>query len=233
MSTLLLRLAAPMQAWGAEAKFDRRTTQREPTKSGVTGLVAAALGRKRDESIDDIAALRFGVRADKPGVLLRDYHTAKSDKSAYVTNRYYLADAVFVAGLEGDDELLEKIDVALQRPMYPLFLGRRSCPPSGRVSLGIRRLLTVEQALESEPLQSQLSHDGHGLCFVEPPDQLLVHGLHALSLFSQFLIVAYRGGKRKGRNGFYPFLPDLSYSTVTLFARLRGLSMSQPRSSAV
>lgn len=162
MSTLLLRLAAPMQAWGAEAKFDRRTTQREPTKSGVTGLVAAALGRKRDESIDDIAALRFGVRADKPGVLLRDYHTAKSDKSAYVTNRYYLADAVFVAGLEGDDELLEKIDVALQRPIYPLFLGRRSCPPSGRVSLGIRRLLTVEQALESEPLQSQLSRISTG-----------------------------------------------------------------------
>ena len=162
MSTLLLRLAAPMQAWGAEAKFDRRTTQREPTKSGVTGLVAAALGRKRDESIDDIAALRFGVRADKPGVLLRDYHTAKSDRSAYVTNRYYLADAVFVAGLEGDDELLEKIDAALQRPMYPLFLGRRSCPPSGRVSLGIRRSLTLEQALESEPLQAQLSRISTG-----------------------------------------------------------------------
>nr|DAW03830.1 MAG TPA: hypothetical protein [Inoviridae sp.] len=36
-----------------------------------------------------------------------------------------------------------------------------------------------------------------------------MHGLHALSLFSQFLIVAYRGGKRKGRNGFYPFLQVL------------------------
>lgn len=146
----MLRLCRP----GAQqAKFERRTTQREPTKSGVTGLVAAALGRKRNESVDDIAALRFGVRADRPGVLLRDYHTAKSERSAYVTNRYYLADAIFVAGLEGDDELLEKIEAALQRPMYPLFLGRRSCPPSGRVSLGIRRNLTLEQALENEPLQ--------------------------------------------------------------------------------
>lgn len=68
----------------------------------------------------------------------------------------------FVAGLEGDDELLEKIDAALQRPVYPLFLGRRSCPPSGRVSLGIRRLLTLEQALESEPLQAQLSRISMG-----------------------------------------------------------------------
>lgn len=155
MSTLLLRLAAPMQAWGAEAKFERRTTQREPTKSGVTGLIAAALGRKRNESVDDIAALRFGVRADRPGELLRDYHIANRVKPdpPYVTQRYYIADAIFVAGLEGDDELLEKIEAALQRPMYPLFLGRRSCPPSGRVSLGIRRNMTLEQALENEPLQ--------------------------------------------------------------------------------
>lgn len=162
MSTLLLRLAAPMQAWGAEAKFERRTTQREPTKSGVTGLIAAALGRKRNESVDDIAALRFGVRADRPGELLRDYHIANRVKPdpPYVTQRYYIADAIFVAGLEGDDELLEKIEAALQRPMYPLFLGRRSCPPSGRVSLGIRRNMTLEQALENEPLQLCASRMG-------------------------------------------------------------------------
>lgn len=150
MSTLLMRLAAPMQSWGADAKFDRRTTQRAPTKSGVTGLVAAAMGRRRNESVDDIAALRFGVRTDREGVLLRDYHTAKSERSAYVTNRYYLSDAVFLAGLEGDEALLEQIDAALKRPVYPLFLGRRCCPIEGRVSLGIRRGLTLEQALEGE-----------------------------------------------------------------------------------
>ena len=52
------------------------------------------------------------------------------------------------------------------------------------------------------------THDGHGLCFVEPPDQLVVHDVHALSLvFSRFLSIAYREGKRKGRNGFCPLLP--------------------------
>ena len=47
MSTLLLRLAGPMQAWGADSRFDIRKTNREPTKSGVIGLLAAALGLRR------------------------------------------------------------------------------------------------------------------------------------------------------------------------------------------
>lgn len=152
MSTLLLRLAAPMQSWGMEAKFDRRTTERAPTKSGVTGLVAAALGRRRNESVDDLSALRFGVRIDREGVLLRDYHTAKSLRSAYVTNRYYLSDAMFLAGLEGEEALLRDIDAALRRPAFPLFLGRRSCPPAGKVSLGIREGLALEEALAREPM---------------------------------------------------------------------------------
>ena len=74
MSTLLLRLAAPLQAWGINSKFDIRKTEREPSKSGVVGLLAAALGRRRDESLDDLAALKFGIRSDKEGELLKDFH---------------------------------------------------------------------------------------------------------------------------------------------------------------
>ena len=73
MSTLLLRLAAPLQAWGINSKFDIRKTEREPSKSGVVGLLAAALGRRRDESLDDLAALKFGIRSDKEGELLKDF----------------------------------------------------------------------------------------------------------------------------------------------------------------
>ena len=47
MATLLLRLAAPLQAWGSDSKFETRKTNREPTKSGVIGLLAAALGLRR------------------------------------------------------------------------------------------------------------------------------------------------------------------------------------------
>lgn len=151
MSTMLIRLAAPLQAWGADAKFERRGTERSPTKSGIIGLVAAALGRRRNEGLEDLQALCFGVRVDREGTLVRDYHTAKNQKTAYVTHRYYLADGVFLAGLEGEDSLLETIEYALNNPIFPLFLGRRSCPPEGKLSLGIRKNIALLEALQEEP----------------------------------------------------------------------------------
>ena len=161
MSTLLLRLAAPLQAWGLDSKFNIRKTGNVPSKSGVIGLLAAALGRGRNESIDDLAALRFGVRVVRPGKLLCDYHTVSRDPNPrpalnhtdYVTKRYYLSDAVFIAGLEGmDTEYLKTLEEALRRPAYPLFLGRRCCPPTLPISLGI-----VEQELQTALLNAQCS----------------------------------------------------------------------------
>ena len=151
MSTLLLRLAAPLQSWGVDSRFDRRLTERCPTKSGVIGLIAAALGRKRNEDISDLNQLCFGVRIDRGGTLLRDYHTAKSQKSAYVTHRYYLSDAVFLCGIEGSEALLIEIEQAFKAPMFPPFLGRRSCPPEGKLVLGIREGKSLTTALQEEP----------------------------------------------------------------------------------
>ena len=64
MATLLLRLAAPMQSWGDESKYDIRQTGKTPSKSGVIGMLAAALGLRRDsEEIPALsAALRMGAR---------------------------------------------------------------------------------------------------------------------------------------------------------------------------
>ena len=152
MSTLLLRFAGPMQAWGADSRFDIRKINREPTKSGVVGLLAAALGMRRDEPLDELAALRFGVRVDREGVLLRDFHMVKGEKSSYVTTRYYLCDAAFLVGLYSRDEaLMERLEDAVRHPAYPLFLGRRSCPPEGRLCLGLRDM-ELEEALRAAPL---------------------------------------------------------------------------------
>lgn len=151
MGTLLLRLAGPLQAWGISSKFETRRTEPRPTKSGVIGLLAAALGRRRDEPVEDLNALRFGVRVDQPGSLLRDFHTAHSEKTAYITDRYYLADAVFLVGLEsGDEVFLRQLESALRAPKFPLFLGRRSCPPTQPFVLGIRPLPLLD-ALGKEP----------------------------------------------------------------------------------
>lgn len=165
MSTLLIHLAAPIQSWGIDSKFDTRRTAREPSKSGVVGLLSAAMGIKRneDEKIATLASLRFGVRVDKEGTLMRDFHTARDTRKkqvvSYVTNRYYLMDAVFVVGLEGSDKkLLEQMEKALNAPAFPLYLGRRSCPPVGKLSLGIYDC-PLEEALKAVPIQAEGQHD--------------------------------------------------------------------------
>ena len=146
MATLLLRLAAPLQSWGADSKFETRKTNREPTKSGVIGLLAAALGLRRDDAagLARLNGLHFAVRADREGSLLVDFHTAnreeerKKGKAPYVTYRHYLQDAVFLVGLESEDTaLLQELETALKHPVYPLYLGRRSCPPTLPLCLGI------------------------------------------------------------------------------------------------
>ena len=153
MTVLLLRIAGPLQAWGVRSRFTVRSTELAPTRSGIIGMVAAAVGRRRTDPIEDLLALRFGVRKDQPGRIIRDFHTARTldgKESMPLSNRYYLADAVFLAGIEGDRPLLEGIDEALQHPAFPLYLGRRSCPPTHPVSLGLREA-TLLDALRAEP----------------------------------------------------------------------------------
>ena len=140
MTALTLRLAGPMQAWGSSSRFVRRTTDPQPTKSGILGLLAAALGRRRTDTIEDLLDLQFGVRIDQPGELIRDFQTARSldgQRSMPLSYRYYLADAVFLAVVEGEDELVRSVEHALRHPTFPLYLGRRSCPPAGPLVVGL------------------------------------------------------------------------------------------------
>jgi CRISPR system Cascade subunit CasD len=145
VSTLLLRLAAPMQSWGTQSRFPVRDAGSEPSKSGVVGLLCAALGRPRDADLSDLAALSMGVRVDRPGSLRRDYHTAGAgygvrtaeDKpgGTVLSSRYYLADACFLVGLEGPRALLENLEAALAQPRWPLYLGRKAFVPGLPVRL--------------------------------------------------------------------------------------------------
>ncbi|MGW2826498.1 type I-E CRISPR-associated protein Cas5/CasD [Streptomyces sp. NPDC001443] len=158
-SVLVLRLAGPLQSWGASSRFTRRTTESAPTKSGVIGLLAAAAGIERsdDHALAPLAALRFGVRIDQPGTRIRDFHTAHhavSGKSMPLTERFYLADAVFVAALEGEHTLLAQSYTALQNPVYAPFLGRRSCPPAEQLELGLYEDARLESVLAQVPWQA-------------------------------------------------------------------------------
>ena len=72
MSVMLMRLAGPMQSWGIRSRFSNRDTGLEPSRSGVTGLLCAALGRSREEPLDDFLPLKMAVRVDREGRLMRE-----------------------------------------------------------------------------------------------------------------------------------------------------------------
>jgi CRISPR system Cascade subunit CasD len=158
MSTLLLRLEGPMQSWGIQSRYSRRDTGLEPSKSGVIGILCAALGRPRDANLSDLAALRMGVRVDRPGTVESDYHTAGAKDmllpnygvaafgtrigettGTVLSTRFYLADASFLVGLEttqpAQEELLARLPAALARPVWPLFLGRKAFVPAVPIRL--------------------------------------------------------------------------------------------------
>lgn len=156
MPTLLIPLVGPLQAWGLDARFDLRQTAPEPSKSAVLGLLCCCLGRDRCESIDDLSALKFGVRVDQAGALLRDFHTASdaigsdgsASKNPVVSNRWYLSDAKFLAGLEGPFEVLHQLHQALLHPVWTPCLGRRCCIPSMPLFAGGVVNAALQQALE-------------------------------------------------------------------------------------
>lgn len=168
-----------MQSWGTQSLFRDRDAGLEPSKSGVIGLLCAALGRERTAQLDDLVALRMGVRVDRPGIVRTDYHTAGGnypkvnarghiigrERNALISPRTFLADSSFLVGLEGDTRYLRHLDAALARPVWQLFLGRKAFVPSRPIRLpaepptgpGIRDE-NLREALRAYPHEGDESH---------------------------------------------------------------------------
>lgn len=161
---LLVRLAAPLQSWGEHSHFtDERDTAAFPTRSGVMGLLACALGLERGYANGELKRLQLTVRVDRAGHVLRDLHTVggglpreetvrtaaggfrEMGKTTVYGHRLYLSDAAFACaicvGPATHDSPDSPIDVlarwahALTHPYWPPYLGRRSCPPEGPLLL--------------------------------------------------------------------------------------------------
>ena len=139
--SLILRLNSVLQSWGSTSNFKVRETNREPTKSGVIGLICAAMGIKRGEGkelIDKLSKLDMVVCVLREGELLKDFVTVaakkignpKPDKNRLLLDKHYLSGADFLVGLSGSKELLDTIANALEDPQFMLFLGRKCCIPS-------------------------------------------------------------------------------------------------------
>lgn len=138
MAVLLMRLTGLMQSWGTQSRFSHRDTDLEPSKSGVIGLLCAAMGKPRDDlkEIEKLAGLKMGVRVDRQGTLKHDYHTALNVakagggiKDCEPSDRFYLSDACFLVALLGELSLLREIQTSLANPIWQLYLGRKSFVP--------------------------------------------------------------------------------------------------------
>lgn len=172
MNTLFLRLEGPLQSWGTRAHWEERDTAFEPAKSGVIGLLGCASGLRRDaERLHTLSeTLRMGVRIDRPGTRLVDYHTTGGAKAADgepegmlnaqgkrkretdVSFRRYLMDASFLVALRGAEALVIECAEALQNPVWPVFLGRKSCVPTVPVYAGCGDYASLESALVAQPV---------------------------------------------------------------------------------
>lgn len=146
MKMLRLKLKAPLQSWGEFSRWDHRDTANMPTKSGIIGLLGCCLGYPRGDSrLAELSErLHMAVRADEPGRLMTDFHTvrgtdgilinaagkSRGKAGTIITPRQYLQDAVFTLWLWGDEQALEHCYAALRHPVWPPFLGRKSCVPA-------------------------------------------------------------------------------------------------------
>ncbi|MFD9422928.1 MULTISPECIES: type I-E CRISPR-associated protein Cas5/CasD [unclassified Streptomyces] len=166
MTGFLLHLAAPLQSWGEHSAFTHRDTAPHPTRSGLIGLLASALGIPRAQAIADgedrealfarLTQVRFTVRVDRPGTVMGDFHTVGGGypqhltvptakgarRSAHgatiVSTRHYLSDAAFTVAADfTDGSLAQRCVDAVAAPRWPLHLGRRSCPPGALLLLGV------------------------------------------------------------------------------------------------
>jgi CRISPR system Cascade subunit CasD len=205
MNTLFLRLEGPLQSWGVRSRWGQRDTTEAPTKSGLLGLLGCALGLPRDaaylSTLSD--ALRLGIRVDRPGTPLRDYHTTgggqysstihrggslfhddpyiggvlspdvfkgrirvkvnatTKEPETDVSERFYLADASFLAALQGDSDIVARCATAIQAPVWPVFLGRKSCVPTMPVFAGAGQHDDLRTALIAQPIPERVRDEAH------------------------------------------------------------------------
>lgn len=182
-NTLFLRLEGPMQSWGERARWSVRDTAPEPTKSGVVGLLGCALGINTDKALRELSrCLRVGVRCDRPGTRIIDYHTvgggyaypalltaegkpkvSSGRPHTEQTWRHYLCDAAFLVALQGAPDLIDRLTVAIQAPYWPIYLGRKSCPPSRPPFDGVGDFPDLEGALTAWPLHRATAADKTGV----------------------------------------------------------------------
>lgn len=154
MNWLLFTLAAPLASFGLPGPVEKRGSSPLPTRSALLGLLAAALGLRRDDAagLDDLAQrVRFACRVERSGSLLRDYHTIQTppqpllkkaphrtrrDELSFprdqlntvLSRRDYHEDYRATIGVHCPGTATQQeLQQALLRPKFTLYVGRKTC----------------------------------------------------------------------------------------------------------
>lgn len=174
---LSFQLYGVLASWGEQAVGESRHSATHPSRSAILGLLAAALGIKREQEqalkrLSDSVAMGFKVMHS--GLVLKDYHTVqvpsedKKNKHRYtrrdelrsgklgtvLSSREYRQDALALAAVWLNEQAgysLEQLKQALQQPSFQLYLGRKSCPLSLPVNPKIIAADSFISALEQYP----------------------------------------------------------------------------------
>ena len=159
-AALAFLLDGPLQSWGADSRYQHRDTESFPTKSGIIGLLSAALGIDKHaaheaERLAPYAALRLTVvrsprSSSRRSERISDFHTVGGGYNStiawqrqsisrratggpadtVITRRTYLSDASFIALLQGQRSVLERARDGLCDPKWGVWLGRKACIPA-------------------------------------------------------------------------------------------------------
>lgn len=201
---LTFQLYGPLSSWGDIAVGEARISSNSPSRSALLGLLSAALGftRQDEEELQQLSrAVRFAVLVLDPGHLLRDYHTAQVPPASVMKNRpaFTRRDELSVPKNELGTILsardyrngaryrvmteihqdcpwkLEDLGAALRRPVFPLFLGRKSCPPALPLAPELIEANTVLAAFRAVTAATDISNTHSELdisASAEPPFSL-------------------------------------------------------------
>lgn len=175
MPFLVFQLQGSLAAWGATAVGDYRGTDIYPSASGVFGLLAAALGLRREQEAEHHRlAQGYGMAIGvlSTGTLMRDYHTvqmpsqslmkghphatrrdelahARTALTTIISKRDYRENAGWLVALQEKAEVpysLDQLSSALAQPRFVLYLGRKSCPLAAPLR---PRVLQADSAMEA------------------------------------------------------------------------------------
>jgi CRISPR system Cascade subunit CasD len=168
---LIFTLSAALGSMGELAGHERRGSLLWPGRSMILGLLGAARGIRRDGDFSQLDALSLAVAIFDEGHALRDYHTYQTVPSAVVKTPNSRSEALAAAGLRRNtsitmrdyratplygialwsenDAPLAGLREALDRPVFTLYLGRKSCPLAAPPGARIVEADTPQDALQS------------------------------------------------------------------------------------